>query len=102
MSLKNKNLRLFSYLFNKYTVVVAAFLVFLIFFDDHNLIKKNKMKNEIEQLETELKDYRYKLADNREEIKRLRTDTVYLEKVAREKYYMKNENEDIFLFNEAK
>lgn len=102
MSLKNKNLRLFSYLFNKYTVVVAAFLVFLIFFDDHNLIKKNKMKNEIEQLETELKDYRYKLADNREEIKRLRTDTAYLEKVAREKYYMKNENEDIFLFNEAK
>lgn len=102
MSLKNKNLRLFSYLFNKYTVVVAAFLVFLIFFDDHNLIKKNKMKNEIEQLETELKDYRHKLADNREEIKRLRTDTVYLEKVAREKYYMKNENEDIFLFNEAK
>lgn len=81
---------------------MAAFLVFLIFFDDHNLIKKNKMKNEIEQLETELKDYRYKLADNREEIKRLRTDTAYLEKVAREKYYMKNENEDIFLFNEAK
>ena len=81
---------------------MAAFLVFLIFFDDHNLIKKNKMKNEIEQLETELKDYRHKLADNREEIKRLRTDTVYLEKVAREKYYMKNENEDIFLFNEAK
>jgi cell division protein FtsB len=59
------------------------------------------MKQEIKSLETELTQYRQDIERSREEIKRLTTDTLYLEKVAREKYLMKRDNEDIFIFNEA-
>ncbi len=59
------------------------------------------MKQEIKSLETELTQYRQDIERSREEIKRLNTDTLYLEKVAREKYLMKRDNEDIFIFNEA-
>lgn len=59
------------------------------------------MKQEIKSLETELTQYRQNIERSREEIKRLNTDTLYLEKVAREKYLMKRDNEDIFIFNEA-
>ena len=59
------------------------------------------MKQEIKGLEKELSQYRQDIERSREEVKRLTTDTLYLEKVAREKYLMKRDNEDIFIFNEA-
>ncbi len=59
------------------------------------------MKQEIKSLETELTQYRQNIERSREEIKRLNTDTLYLEKVAREKYLMKRDNEDIFIFKET-
>lgn len=59
------------------------------------------MKQEINSLENELSLFRQNIEQSREEIKRLTTDTLYLEKVAREKYLMKRDNEDIFIFNEV-
>ncbi|MDD3196359.1 MAG: septum formation initiator family protein [Paludibacter sp.] len=88
-------------LFSKYTIVAAVFLVYLIFFDDHNLIKKYGMRQEIKQLETELSMFREDIEANKQEVERLKNDSVYLEKVARENYLMKKDNEDIFLFNET-
>lgn len=90
-----------KYFFNKYTITLLVFLVFLTFFDDRNLIIKYRMKQEIKGLEKELSQYRQDTERSREEVKRLITDTLYLEKVAREKYLMKRDNEDIFIFNEA-
>jgi cell division protein DivIC len=87
--------------FSKYTIVVAIFFAYLIFFDDHNLIRKYRMRQEIKALQNELSMYRNEIEKNSEEITRLKTDTVYLEKVAREKYLMKGDDEDIFLFNDV-
>lgn len=92
---------LLKLIISKYTIAIALFLVFLIFFDNHNLIKKYRMSQEIKKLETELVHYRSQIEINKEEITKLKSDSVYLEKVAREKYLMKKENEDIFLFDEA-
>lgn len=58
------------------------------------------MKQEIKALEKELTQYRQDIERSRNEILRLTTDTLYLEKVAREKYLMKRDNEDIFIFND--
>ncbi len=58
------------------------------------------MNREVKQLEVELKHYRSEIQKNSMEIHRLRTDSVYLEKVARENYLMKRNNEDIFIINE--
>lgn len=92
---------LLKFVFNKYTITVTVFLVFLTFFDDRNLVRKYTMKQEIKSLENELSLFRQNIEQSREEIKRLTTDTLYLEKVAREKYLMKRDNEDIFIFNEV-
>jgi cell division protein FtsB len=59
------------------------------------------MKQEIKSLEIELAQFRENIERSREEVKRLTTDSLYLEKIAREKYLMKRENEDIFIFNET-
>ncbi len=87
-------------IFNKYVFVTVIFFGYLIFFDKHNLINKNKAKNEIERLEHEHESFQEKIRKNQELLNRLYTDTVFLEKFAREKYYMKRDNEDVFIFKE--
>lgn len=90
---------LLKIILSKYTLVVAVFLVYLIFFDGHNLIRKYRMSREVNQLQQELEVFREEIKKNKDEINKLKTDSLYLEKVAREKYLMKKDDEDIFLFN---
>lgn len=99
MQLKNrtflKNIR--HYLLNKYTFVLLIFFVYLTFFDDHNLIKRYKTSLEIKKLEIEYQFYQDEINKNKDYIRNIREDSVFLEKFAREKYYMKKDNEDVFI-----
>lgn len=83
---------------NKYTFVLLIFFLYLTFFDDHNLIKKHKISQEIKQLEQEYRYYLDEIETNKTWIDNLNRDTIFLEKYAREKYYMKKSNEDVFIF----
>lgn len=87
----------FKFIFNKYFIATAVFLVMIIFFDDFNLIKRWKIKKENAQRELELKYYQDEIDKNKQMINRLKSDTVFLEKYAREKYHLKKPNEDVFI-----
>lgn len=82
---------------NKYFFVLLLFFLYLIFFDDHNLIKRFKTNQEIQLLEVEYKYYINEIEVNKSKIHQLKSDSVFLEKFAREKYYMKNDKEDVFI-----
>ncbi|MPN64860.1 hypothetical protein SDC9_212638 [bioreactor metagenome] len=73
------------------------FFVYLIFFDDHNLIKRFRTKQEIRQLEQEYKYYIDEIETDKAKINQLNNDSIFLEKFARERYYMKKDNEDVFI-----
>lgn len=96
--MKRKILNFLQYVFlNKYFFVLFLFFVYLIFFDDHNLIKRFNTKQEIKQLEQEYQYYLDEIEANKSKINQLNKDSVFLEKFAREKYYMKNDQEDVFI-----
>ncbi|OQB29744.1 MAG: Septum formation initiator [Bacteroidetes bacterium ADurb.Bin174] len=84
-------------LVNKYTFVLLFFFIYLIFFDDHNLIKRYRSAQEIIKLEQEYQDYLKEIERNKAQIHQLKHDTVYLEKFAREHYFMKRDDEEIFI-----
>ncbi len=84
-------------LLNKYSFVIVAFLIYIIFFDENNWIKKHQRSQEIKQLEIEYQYYINEMEQNKETINKLNNDTVFLEKYAREHYYMKRPNEDVFI-----
>ena len=94
--------RLPSWIANKYLVAGIVFLVFLVFFDDRDLISNFRHQRELKQLEQSKEYYQAEIAKTRQELKQLRTDAALLEKYAREKYLMKRDNEDIFLVKEPK
>jgi cell division protein FtsB len=83
--------------FNKYLIVLLSFLVYVTFFDQHNLIQRWETHRKISQMEKEHQYYQGEIDKNKSNMKRLKTDNEYLEKFAREHYHMKNKDEEIFI-----
>ncbi len=82
---------------NRYALVAMIFVVYIGFFDAHDMISQMKIKMKINRLNSQIE---YLEKDSREaemRIKELTTDHQALEKFARETYRMKRENEDIFV-----
>ena len=85
---------------HKYLITIAAFLVIIVFLDENSLIQRAQHRQEINDLTTEIEKYRKQYEEDTERLKELTTNPEALEKIAREKYFMKKPNEDIFIFEE--
>lgn len=86
------------FIYNRYTFTFLGFLAWLTFFDKHDFILQHSYRNKLESLKNEREYYIAQIEKNKEEMKELFTNNRNLEKFAREKYYMKRENEDVFVF----
>lgn len=87
-------------LFNKYVITVVLFFVFLIFFDSNNLLNRYKAKKEIRKVQTEIDIYNKKTDEDQKKLDALKDNVDSLETFAREQYYMKKNNEDIYIIKE--
>ena len=86
------------YLYNKYMFTFLGFLVWLTFFDKHDFILQHSYRQKLNDLKHEREYYITQIEKNKAEMKELFTNNKNLEKFAREKYYMKRDNEDVFVF----
>lgn len=69
--------------------------------DENSLIRRIAHKREIHQLNTEIEHYRKQYEEDSKLLKEITSNKEALEKVAREKYLMKKENEDIFILKKT-
>jgi cell division protein DivIC len=79
------------------TVIVSVFLVWITFFDSNNLISLMRLNRQIHNLEKEAGFYESQTETANQDREALITNPELLEKFAREKYYMKKNDEDVFL-----
>jgi len=82
---------------NKYIITILIFIIWLLFFDNNNLVDRIKEINHLRQLEKDRKYYLERIDKDSKSLQQLKTNNKNLEKFAREKYLMKKENEDIFV-----
>jgi cell division protein DivIC len=82
---------------NKYIVALLVFLVWMLFFDNNNLVDRYKTYSNLRQLEKDKKYYIEKIESDSRKLNELRTNKANLEKFAREQYLMKRKNEDVFI-----
>jgi cell division protein FtsB len=68
----------------------------MLFFDSNSLLIHQELNENISDLENEKDYYKNEITKDNKAIKELSTDDG-IEKMAREKYYMKRENEDIYI-----
>jgi len=86
---------------NKYLLVAGAFVVWMIFFDDRDVITTHfRQRKELHRLEDSRAFYLEEVGKTRAELNKLKSDPVLLEKYAREKYRMKKDNEELFIIAE--
>ncbi len=86
----------FKYISNKYVLLLAAFAVWMFFFDSNSWFVHHELNNEISDLEKNKEYYQTEIDKDKKTINTL-NDSVAIEKFAREEYYMKRENEEIFI-----
>lgn len=84
---------------HKYLTVIAVFLLWMSFMDENNWIMRIRHKSEIATLNSEIERYRTQFNEDTERLEELTENPEALEKVAREKYFMKRPDEDVFVFD---
>lgn len=82
---------------NVYWLVTIVFVVLICTAGDSNIYKRYTYDQEIRRLEKEIDIYKKEIDTNTQKLKDLETDKEGLERFAREEYYMKNSNEDVFI-----
>lgn len=86
-----------KYINNKYFYTGLLFLIWWIFFDQESLIVQYELAKVRIGLEKQKDYYNNEIEKDEASINTLQNDTVFLEKYAREKYFMKKDNEDVFV-----
>jgi len=81
---------------NIYLLVLIVFVVWMLFFDAHSWLFHHEMNTNKDKLNHQKEHYKNEMAKDDKAIKELSTEEG-LERTARETYYMKKANEDIYI-----
>jgi cell division protein DivIC len=91
-----KDKKWFKLLSNKYIWVGLFFIVWMTFLDNYSYFDHQMLNKEMDELKENKKYYQEEIKKDSKSIKELQ-NSEQIEKFAREKYYMKKENEDIYI-----
>jgi cell division protein FtsB len=89
--------RLLELLRNKYFLAVAAFSIWMIFFDKNDILAQYEYHSQVNNLEEEKEFYTKEISTVSKDLEEIDSNLNTAEKFAREKYFMKKENEDVFV-----
>jgi cell division protein FtsB len=87
---------------NRYLIALVAFGIWMLFFDRNNYIVQKERTAELQELNRKIGYYKQQIDATQKELEALQNDPNTLEKYAREKYFMKRANEEVFVVKPAK
>lgn len=93
---KLKNKTWFKIVSNRYVILVSGFIIWMFFFDSNSFFIHQELNDEINDLEDNIEYFENEISKDKEVLNVLK-DSNELEKFAREKFYLKKENEEIFI-----
>ncbi len=82
---------------NRYGLVLGALVAWVLVFADNDLWTLWKNHRELSRMEQQSEWYAAEIARTKEQLAEIANDKELLEKFARERYFMKRDNEDIFV-----
>ncbi|MEO9661704.1 FtsB family cell division protein [Maribacter dokdonensis] len=91
-----KQKKWFKIMTNMYVLVLTVFVVWMLFFDTNSLLIHLELRKEIKKLEKTQEFLKEEIAKDKKIIEKL-SDEDELERFAREEYYLKKKNEEIYL-----
>jgi cell division protein DivIC len=92
-----------AWLKNKYVLTLLGLGVWMLFFDDRDLVTTYyRQRSELRGLRASKAYYQQQIEQTRAELDQLKVNAAVVEKYAREKYLMKRDNEDLFVVTPAR
>ena len=82
---------------NRYVYATLLFLVVILFIDQFNLFDQFKLSRSLKDKKQQIEYYEKLVPESKQYLNALQNDTATMEKVAREQYLMKRDNEIIYL-----
>ncbi len=96
--MKRKRNKILVYFRNIYAIIGLIFFIWMVFLDTNSLVKFIGLKKKLDRLENEKTKLEIEILKDKELIKKL-NDSIEIEKYGREKYFLKKENEDVYIIN---
>ncbi len=93
---KVRGIPVVSVFLNKYVLIILIFIIWMFFLDTNSWFIHRELDQEIKELKNNKEYYKKEITKDQENIQKLK-DSSELEKFAREEYFMKRENEEIYI-----
>ncbi|MBQ3710207.1 MAG: septum formation initiator family protein [Bacteroidales bacterium] len=92
--------RILSILTNRYVLVTLAFVLVILFIDQFNLRTQINLHRELKEQEKEIEYLQKGIAQYQDSLRMVTEDREGMERIAREKYFMKRDNEVVYKIEE--
>jgi len=79
---------------NKYFLFLALFALWMLFLDKHDVITQFRLQRTVQELKEDKRFYETRIEEEEERRRDLEQNS---EKYARERYFMKKRNEDVYI-----
>ncbi|WP_282628982.1 FtsB family cell division protein [Empedobacter sedimenti] len=99
---KIKDTRIVKFVWNRYFILTLAFAVWMIFFDQNSFFVHRELDKQIKLLEVDESYYQEHLDTEAEKLNQLNSNPAEIERIAREKHFLKKDDEDIFIIQQEK
>ena len=84
---------------NRYVYATLVVLVVILFIDQFNLFEQIRLHRSLKDQKQQIEYYESEISESKEYLDALQNDTATMEKVAREQYMMKRDNEVVYLID---
>ena len=91
-----KNSKFFKLFSNIYILITTVYLIWILFLDSNSVVVNIKLKSQINDLENKINQLQKEIEIDKKLIATLK-NLDSLEKYGREKHFMKEQNEEIFI-----
>ena len=84
----------------RYIIVVVVGILIVGFVDDNSFMRRVQYELQISDLKKQIKEYNERHNTDSEWLRELKRDPKAIEKIARERYFMKADDEDIYVLSD--
>ena len=88
-------------LINRYFLVLVGFAVWMLFFDQRDYFQQKERGAELKKVEAAKKYYNEEIEQTKKQLNNLQNNPAAIEKYARERYLLKREGEEVYLFQDT-
>lgn len=86
---------------NRYFVVALGFFVWMLFFDQRDFFQQRERTAELKKVQAAKKYYQEEIEKTKQQLNNLQNNPTSVEKYARERYLLRREGEEVYLFEDT-